>query len=120
MSLAGSSTEAYSHDPIVLGGPVLTQTGTLISGQDLAKYTVLGRITASGKLTQADQDAVNGAEVPVGILVHAVDASGGDADCQLYTGGKFNADLLVWDAGFTAALQKSAFDGTPIMVVTPD
>jgi hypothetical protein len=120
MSLAGSSTEDYSHDPIVLGGPVLTQTGTLITGQNLAKYTVLGRITASGKLTQADQDAVDGSQNPVGILIHDVHADGADAACQMYTGGKFNGDLLTWDAGFTAALQQSAFDGTPIMVVTPD
>ncbi len=118
--LAGSSTETYSHDPIVLGGPVITQTGTLIDGQDLAKYTVLGRITASGKLTKADQDASDGSQIPVGILIHDLHADGADAACQYYTGGKFNSDLLVWDAGFTTALQASAFDGSPIMVATPD
>lgn len=114
--LAESSSAATTDAPMVLGGSVHTANGVLITGQDLAAGTVLGRITASGKLTIADQDGVNGSQIPVGILVHACDAGDADADCQYYYSGEFNSDLLVWDAGFTAALQKSAFDGTPIAI----
>jgi|GEM_PF-618904 len=120
MVLASSDTESQSHNPIVLGGSPVTENGTLVSGQDLADYTVLGRITASGKLAAADQDASDGRENPIGVLVHAVDASGGDKACQFYTGGTLNADLLVWDAGYTAAMQAAAFDNSPLTLVSPD
>lgn len=116
--LAASSTESFVDAPMVLGGNVRTQIATLITGQNLAAGTVLGRITASGKLTKADQDGVNGSEVPVGILVHAIDATSADKACQYYYSGEFNSAKLTWDAGFTATLQKSAFDGSPIVIKT--
>ncbi len=116
--LAGDSETTFADAPMVLGGNVLTNKGTLITGQNLTAGTVLGRITASGKLTKADQDATNGSELPVGILVHDVDASSADKDCIYYYSGEFNGALLTWDAGFTTALQKSAFDRSPIVIKT--
>jgi Bacteriophage lambda head decoration protein D len=51
---------------------------TLISGQNLAAGTVLGRITASGKYTTYANGASDGSEVAAAILYDATDASGGD------------------------------------------
>lgn len=119
MSLLASDSEvAFADAPMVLGGAVNTNKGTLITGQNLVAGTVLGRITASGKLTKADQDGVNGSAICVGILVHDVDATSADKDCLYYYSGEFNGALLTWDAGFTTALQKSAFDGSPIAIKT--
>ena len=53
-------------------------TGTLILGQNLESGTVLGTITASGKLTQYDPVAVDGSESVSAILYDNIDAT--DAD----------------------------------------
>jgi hypothetical protein len=117
--IASSSEVTTTNNSFVLGGPVMTAVGTLITGQNLAAYTVLGRITASGKLTKAVDSASDGSQTPMGILIHAVDASAADKDCQFYTGGKFNKSLVVWDATFTAIEQAQRFDRSPIILDTP-
>lgn len=53
-------------------------TGTLILGQNLKAGTVLGKITASDKLTQYDSTAGDGSETVFGILFDNVDATNAD------------------------------------------
>jgi hypothetical protein len=119
MPLANSSSESYSPDNFIMGGPVQTNSGTLTSGENLAQYSVLGRVTATGKLVECDNAAVDGSEVPVGILIYAVDASAADKDCQMYVAGKFNTDLINWPASFNTQPEKDgAFDGTAISLKT--
>lgn len=96
--------------------PVATQDGTLITGQNLVRGAVLGRITASNKLTLAADAAVDGSETPVGILVHDIDATAADKACQIYVGGCFNNSKLTWDASFTALEQIQHFDNTGIVL----
>lgn len=52
---------------------------TIVSGQNLAAGTVLGKITASGKMTAYSNVATDGSQAAVGILYDAVDASAADA-----------------------------------------
>ncbi|MCB1890374.1 MAG: head decoration protein [Rhodocyclaceae bacterium] len=52
---------------------------TIVSGQNLAAGTVLGKITASGKMTAYSNVAADGSQTAVGILYDAVDASAADA-----------------------------------------
>lgn len=59
---------------------VVSGAGVLVAG------TVLGKITASGKFTQLDQDAVDGSEVAAGVLYDGVDATSADVDAVM-TGG---------------------------------
>lgn len=118
--LAGSATESFQDDSLVLGGLIDFGNGTLASGQNLTRGTVIGRISATGILTQSVQTATDGSEVPVGAMVHSVDATSAATDCQFVRGGWLNKDLLTWDATWTTALQPSAFDGTPIRLVTPE
>lgn len=118
--LAGSTVESFQDDALVLGGLIDFGSGTLASGQNLTRGTVVGRVTASGELTQSVQSAEDGSQVPVGALVHSVDASDAATDCQFVRGGWLNKDLLTWDASWTEDLQPSAFDGTPIRLVTPE
>jgi len=117
---AGSSFEAYTPSPFVLGGLVAFEGGTLASGQNLTKGTVIGRVTATGKLIQSVQTATDGSENPVGILNHDCDASAADTSCVFVKGGDIDKTQLTWDASWTATLQLSAFDRTPITLVTPE
>jgi len=116
---ASSEVTTYSPDNLIAGHTpqIATDTGTLITGQNLARGAVLGRIAASGKLTQCDNAAVDGSDVPVAILVEAIDASAADKVCQLYVGGCFHSDELVWHASFNTDPEKvAAFDGTSIVL----
>lgn len=54
------------------------ETVTLISGQDLAAGTLLGKISASGKYTAYSDGASNGSQTVAAILYDNVDASAGD------------------------------------------
>jgi len=62
-------------------------TETLISGQNLEMGTVLGMITASGKLTRIDLAASDGSESVYGVLLRDTDASGGDEKCVVLERG---------------------------------
>ena len=118
--IAGIETDSHQHNPILLGGNGNTSSGTLANGQNLPAGSVLGRVTSSGELVLATAGAGNGSDVPVGVLVHDIDASGGATGCQFYISGDINTGRLNWDASFTEALQAGAFDGTPINLVTPN
>lgn len=119
MGLASSSSEAYSPDNFVMG-EVQTNTDTLTAGENLAEYSVLARVTATGKLVECDNAAVDGSENPVGILIYAVDATAADKDCQMYVSGQFNKSLVNWPASFNTQAEKDGvFDGTAISLKTP-
>jgi len=118
--LAGSVTEAFQDDDLVLGGLIDFGNGALESGQNRTRGTVVGRVTATGELKQSVQTATDGSQVPVGALVHDIDATSAATGCQIVRGGWLNRSLLTWDATWTEALQAGAFDGTPIRLVTPE
>lgn len=118
--LAGSVTEAFQDDDLVLGGLIDFGSGTLESGQNLTRGTVIGRVTATGELKQSVQTANDGSQKPVGALVHDVNASASATGCQFVRGGWLNRSLLNWDASWTTTLRESALDGTPMRLVTPE
>lgn len=116
--LAANETVAYATVRYIAGDtPALaTELGTLAAGQNLPVRSVLGRITASKKLTLCNPAATDGSETAIGILVHATDASAADKGIQFYKTGNFFADALNWHAGFdTAAKKSAAFDGTALI-----
>lgn len=119
MKLAGSTSEEYTPDSFVQGGELLTDSETVANGQTIAKYTPLGRVTASGELIESLPGASDGSEVPIGFSVHDIDTSSGAAKHPVYKGGKFNADLVDWNAGWSAAAKAGAFDRTPIVLISP-
>lgn len=51
---------------------------TVVSGQNLAAGTVLGKITASGKYTAFTTGASDGSQTAAGVLLEAVNASAAD------------------------------------------
>lgn len=112
--LAATELETYTGDQFINGdADVVTDVGTLASGQNLAQYTVVGRIAATGLLTAWAPAASDGSQLALGILVHSVNATAGNMPAQIYIGGEFNSSMVVWPAG-TAAQQRVAFDRTNI------
>jgi hypothetical protein len=91
---------------------ILTRGELILSGQNIAQYAPLGRITASGKMKIWDPAASDGSQVLAAIAANSVDAtSGGDQWGPTYYGGVFNIDAIAWPCG-TSTLQKvMAFPG---------
>lgn len=99
------STETSSPDLLIAGSNIgiITRDVTLVSGQNLTRGALLGKITASGKYTLSLSAASDGSQVPVAILVHDTDASGGDQKTAIYESGEFNAAALTIGAAHTVA-----------------
>jgi hypothetical protein len=71
----------------------------LISGQNLGSMRVLGRITASGKLTALAPAAGDGSQTAAAVLIYATDASTGDKKTSVLTRDcELNASALDWGA----------------------
>ena len=72
---------------------------TILSGENLAAMSVLGKITASGKYILSDDGAGDGSEVPDAILMEAVDATGGDkVGLALFSGRALERKLVLGGA----------------------
>lgn len=76
---------------------------TVASGQNLACGTVVGRITASGKIAVYDNAASDGTQTAVGVLYAAVDASAGDKPGVIIARHAIVVDKanLVWKAAMS-------------------
>ncbi|MDQ0472810.1 head decoration protein [Labrys wisconsinensis] len=113
-------TASFSPTHVVVGDlKVFAEPETILSGQTLLQWTVVGRVTASGKWIKCVASANDGSQVPRGITVDAVDASAGDLVGPVYKLGQFNPDLLAMDASWTAAALKAAFAGSGIFLRSP-
>jgi hypothetical protein len=82
---------------------------TVISGQNLATGTVIGLITASGKVTQLAPAATDGSQNAAGVLLLPVDASAADKGGVIIARHAICADKkLVWPGGITAPQRATA------------
>lgn len=88
---------------------VVTEEAILDTG-NLAKYTVVGRLTATGKIVALNPAAspVDGSELAIGITTQAADASSADQKVAIYTAGFFNHDALVWPASLDTLEKRQA------------
>ena len=114
--------ETFSTTPVDLitgSADVVTKGVTIASGADVAQYTVLGQVTATGKFIPSVATAVDGSQKPVAIAAVAAAAASADVDAPVYLQGVFNPDALVWDASYTDILKSTAFIGTPITLIAP-
>ena len=103
MSAEHTST-AYAPDRLVAGNSQLLKSEpiTLISGQNLVRGSVLGKITASGKYNLSLSAAGDGSETPDLILAEDTDASAGDKVTVAYSRGDFDENALNIGTGHTA------------------
>lgn len=98
------TSETTTRDNLIAGDfPLVTDAETLITGQNLTRGAVLGRITASGKLNLSLSAAVDGSEVPYAILAEDKDATAGDQPVTVYKTGEFSEGALTIGTGHTAA-----------------
>lgn len=102
-------SETYTPENLFAGNvsPVVTETATIAAG-NLTKGTVLGLITANGKLAIVDSTKSDGTQTPYAILAEATDASGGDKVAPVYLTGEFNQAALVFGGTDTYATHKAA------------
>ncbi|MGI4798496.1 MAG: head decoration protein [Janthinobacterium lividum] len=112
------TVSSYAPDNLIAGlTQVVSENGTLLAGQALPRGALLGRITASGKLTLSTATATDGSQVPYGILYDAYDATAGDlAGVGLYVKGEFNGNAMTFGAGQTVASVKDALRNAGIYI----
>lgn len=89
----------YSRDQITVG-----------AGQNLPLGTVVGLVTATGKIKQIDPSATDGSQYAAGVLMQAVDATLIDReDGLMLARHAILADhALAWPAAITAAEKQAA------------
>ena len=102
-------TETYTPDRLLAGAfPKATQEVTVAAGNNLARGTVLGMVTADGKCLAVDSALENGAEKPYAILAEPVDATDADAVGMAYLSGSFNQNALVFGGTDTVDTHRDA------------
>lgn len=86
-------------------GPALKEE-TILTGADLVKGTILGRVTASGKMKAYAAGNADGSENPTSVLME--DAAAAAADVQAvvgYAGMYVEANMTGLDAAAKTALE---------------
>lgn len=103
----GRATATFTPDRLIAGDhPIVTDTLTLVSGQNLVRGALLGKITSGGKLTLSLSASSDGSQTPYAILADDCDASGGDKLCGVYLTGEFDPTAMTFGTAHTAASTK--------------
>jgi hypothetical protein len=108
-------TETATYDPtgLIAGDHPLTHAPIVVlSGQNIARGAVLGRVTASGKYVLSTTGASDGSQVPAAIAAEAINAAAGDVTGPAYFTGEFNGAQLVYGASHTAVTVEASFRAT--------
>lgn len=101
--------EVFTPDNLIGGDyPVVTESVTVISGQNLKRGSVLGKISASGKVNLSLAAADDGSQNVYAVLAEDVDATGGDKVATAYLSGEFVASEITFGTGHTAASTRAA------------
>lgn len=102
--------ETFTPDKLLASDyPAVTDVVTILSGEVLARGTVLGKITAGGKhviVNSAGTD--DGRRAPVAILAEDCDATGGDKQAIVFLSGAFNEGACVFGGTDTADTHRAA------------
>ena len=116
----GIAAEVFLPDQLIAGvlQPVTTPVTVLQGAGVLARGTVMGQITATGKYITSLSAAGDGSQNPVGILVDTTDPTAGDALSSVYQMGEFNSHALTLGAGWTLATVTTALAARSIFVKT--
>ena len=87
-------------------GPVLLPGKTIAAGADLVKGTILGRVTASGKLAAYASGSSDGSQNPVAVLMEAAAAASADVSAVVgFAGVYVQASMTGLDAAAITALE---------------
>ena len=93
-----------THDNLLAGDfPLVTLPITVVSGENVSRGAVMGKITASGKYKLCTVDSSDGSEVAELVMSMDVDASAADAPGIGYLTGDFNENALTFGSVDTYA-----------------
>ncbi|WP_163538297.1 head decoration protein [Gracilibacillus sp. YIM 98692] len=112
--------DTFDRDNLFAGGvqPVVTDSVTVASGENLTRGTVLGIVSASGEAVAVDSAQTDGSEKPFAILSEDVDATDAATPGAIYLTGEFNEDALTFGGSDTADDHKTALREIGIFLKT--
>lgn len=86
----------YTPNDLIAGGHLPVELPITIAGGTaaLAKGTLLGRITASGKYKAYSASATDGSQIACAILPHDIAASTADVKTTAFVHGVFNKNAI--------------------------
>lgn len=114
----GITAQTYVPDQLIAGPLQIVTDSVTITGGPYKRGTVLGKITASGKYTQALSASSDGSQTPVAILADDADGSAVDVISGVYLMAEVNGAALILGAGVTLAAAKAALRTVGIFVKT--
>ncbi len=116
---ASFAQTSYTPDNLVAGefDDLIAEKITVISGQNLVRGAVLGKITASGKYNLSLSAAADGSQTPDLILAEDCNATSGDKTAIAYSRGDFNAQALTIGTAHTVASIKVGFRVKNIILI---
>lgn len=114
-----SSSNSYDPNGLLVGeNPVISRQITLITGQNLTRGAVLGKITASGKYTLSLSASADGSQVPDCVLAEDTNATAADKLTVAYFVAGVNESKLTIGTGHTAASIKEGLRVKDIHLLT--
>ncbi len=118
-----SLLETNSYDGLIAGDfPIVTDRQTLVTGENLTRGALLGKITDTGadngKLKQCATTNTDGSETPYAILSIDTDASAADVVTDIYLTGQFASHKIGLASGDTVADFKDTLRDKSIYIVT--
>mgnify|MGYP000054456464 CR=1 FL=1 len=119
MPASFSSTSSTVDNLIGGGHSVLSRSITLLSGQNLVRGAVLGKITTGGKYILSLSGASDGSQTPDAILAETTDASAADKVTVAYFNGDYQSGGLTLGASHTIASITEGLRGKGINIVVP-
>lgn len=97
------SEGTFAPDLLIAGDhPTRTIGVTVVTGQNLKRGALLGKITASGKVNLSLSAADDGSQTPYAILGEDIDATSADKVSFAYVCGDFNENKVTFGTGHTA------------------
>lgn len=105
----------------LIGGEkvVLSRSITLITGQNLVRGALLGKITASGKYNLSLSAASDGSQTPDAILAEDCDATSADKVTVAYFNGDFQSVGMTLGTAHTVASVTEGLRVKGINIVVP-
>lgn len=109
----------YVYDNLLASEVEVTDSVTVISGAGiLARGTVLGKITASGKCKIVNSANSDGSQTPYAILLEPVDATSADKVAGAAISGVFNTKALIFGGTDTIATHQAGLRDVGLYVKT--
>ena len=112
-------SETFTPDNLIAGQtPIIGDGAVLLSGQNVTRGTLLGKITTGGKLKLSASASTDGSEVPYAVAAADTNATSGDTNIPVYLAGEFNANAVTFGTGHTLASTKAALRDKGIFLRT--